>query len=135
MKSLILSTTAKAMLPLTLVFSVFIVLRGHNEPGGGFIGGLAGSAAFALYVFAFGAKAARTQLLVQPMYISALGLFIAAGSGFYAWFNGEVFMRGFWTKEAFPVIGKIGTPFIFDIGVYLVVVGVMLTIILELAEE
>ena len=61
-------------MPLLLLFSVFLLLRGHNEPGGGFVGGLVAAAAFALYVIAFGVERARQALLVKPLTLLGAGL-------------------------------------------------------------
>jgi multicomponent Na+:H+ antiporter subunit B len=66
MTSLILSTAARYLLPLLLLFSLFILVRGHNEPGGGFIGGLIGAAAFALNAIAFDARSTRRTLRIDP---------------------------------------------------------------------
>ncbi len=131
--SIILSTASRYLLPLMPLFSIFLLLRGHNEPGGGFVGGLVAAAAFALYAFAHNVKEARKALRVEPRRLIGVGLFIAVGSAALSVFNGKPFMTGLWYKEV-PVLGKLGTPFLFDIGVYLVVVGVTLTIIFSLAE-
>jgi multicomponent Na+:H+ antiporter subunit B len=135
--SLILSTAARYLLPLLLVFSVFILARGHNEPGGGFIGGLIAAAAFALNAIAFDARTARRTLRVDPRTLIAVGLLIAAASGAVPLFLGQPFMTGEWPKLGVPGLGvfDIGTPLIFDCGVYLLVLGVALTMILTLAEE
>jgi len=135
MSSLILSTATRYMLPLMLLFSVFLLLRGHNEPGGGFVGGLVAAASFALYAFAFNVSQARQALRVDPRRLIGLGLLTAVGSGALALFTGQPYMTGLWTKEAIPVLGKVGTPVLFDVGVYLLVVGVTLTIIFSLAES
>jgi multicomponent Na+:H+ antiporter subunit B len=73
-------------------------------------------------------------LRVDSRLFIGLGLLIAAGSGLLAALNGLPFMTGLWTQQPLPILGKIGTPVIFDIGVYLVVIGVVLTIIFTLAE-
>ena len=62
----IFRTAARLLMPLLLLFSVFLLLRGHNEPGGGFVGGLVAAAAFALYAIAFGTRRARQALVVSP---------------------------------------------------------------------
>ena len=67
MRSLILTTATRYLLPLMLLFSVFLLFRGHHDPGGGFIGGLVASAAFALYGFAYGMPEARRVLLFDPL--------------------------------------------------------------------
>ncbi len=134
MTSLILSTATRYILPLLLLFSVFLLLRGHNEPGGGFVGGLVAAAAFALYVIAFDVATARRTLGIDPRILIGLGLLVALGSGVISLFAGQPFMTGLWSGYTVPLLGKVGTPLFFDIGVYLVVIGVTLTIIFALAE-
>lgn len=135
MQSLILSVAARSLLPLLLLFSVFLLIRGHNEPGGGFVGGLVAAAAFALYAIAEGVAKVRQTLRVDPRVLIGAGLFVALSSGLLSLLQGKPFMTGLWYKQAVPVLGKLGTPVLFDAGVYLVVVGIILTIILTLAEE
>jgi multicomponent Na+:H+ antiporter subunit B len=135
MPSLILSTATRYLLPLLLLFSIFILLRGHNEPGGGFVGGLIAAAAFGLYAFAYGVARARQALRLTPRYFIGVGLLIAVSSGIISLLNGRPFMTGVWLEEPLPVLGKVGTPVMFDVGVYLVVLGVVLLIIFSLAES
>jgi multicomponent Na+:H+ antiporter subunit B len=135
MNSLILSTATLYLLPLLLLFSVFLLLRGHNEPGGGFVGGLVAASALALYAIALGSSAARQVLYIDSRRLIYVGLLISAVSGLLALFGGQEFMTGLWGAQVIPVLGKLGTPFIFDVGVYLVVIGVTLTIIFALMEE
>jgi multicomponent Na+:H+ antiporter subunit B len=137
MTSLILSTAARYLLPLLLLFSLFILIRGHNEPGGGFIGGLVAAAAFALNAIAFDARSTRRTLRVDPRTLIPAGLSIALVSGIISLFYGEPFMTGKWFSVFVPGLEQvdIGTPLLFDCGVYLLVLGVVLTMILTLAEE
>lgn len=135
MDSVVLRTAIRYLLPLLLLFSVFALLRGHNEPGGGFVGGLVASSAFALYAIAFDVERARQLLPGSPRRLIGLGLLIAAFSGMIGVLVGEPFMTAQWDNRPIPVIGKLGTPLLFDIGVYLTVIGVVLTIIFALAEE
>jgi multicomponent Na+:H+ antiporter subunit B len=135
MSSLILSVAARYLLPLLLLFSVYILLRGHDEPGGGFVGGLVAAAAFALYNIAYGVERARQTLHTHPRLLFSLGLLLAAGSGLVGLVLEQPYMTGFWSRYEVPVLGKLGTPLLFDIGVYLVVIGMTLTIILALSEE
>lgn len=135
MNSLIFQTTTRAVTPLLLAFSVFMLLRGHNEPGGGFIGGLLAVAAFALFALAFGAGAARRLLRVSPRTLTAAGLLLALGSGCAAWITGNAFMEGLWLPFVLPAELKLGTVLLFDVGVYLVVLGGALLVLLTLAEE
>jgi multicomponent Na+:H+ antiporter subunit B len=134
--SLILRTATRLLMPLLLVFSLFMLLRGHNEPGGGFIAGLTASAAFALHAIAFGAPSTRRVLYVDTHAIIGWGLLIALVSGVPALLQGRAFMGGAWLHV--EIAGReleLGTPLLFDLGVYLVVLGAVVTIILTLAEE
>jgi multicomponent Na+:H+ antiporter subunit B len=135
--SLILSTASRLLLPVVLLFSIFILLRGHNQPGGGFVGGLIAAAAFALHAIAYGVKKTRSLLGLDPRSLIGLGLFVALVSGMVSLVLGQPFFTGQWIKLSFGSLGELdlGTPLVFDIGVYLTVIGVTLTIILSLAEE
>ncbi|GJM42918.1 MAG: Na(+)/H(+) antiporter subunit B [Ardenticatenaceae bacterium] len=136
MRSLILTTATRYLLPLILLFSVFILFRGHHDPGGGFIGGLVASAAFALYGFAYGMPEARRVLLFDPLKLIGVGLLTAVSSGLISpIFKGQPFMTSVWGETEYAALGKLGTPVMFDLGVYIAVIGVILLIILTLAEE
>jgi multicomponent Na+:H+ antiporter subunit B len=134
MRTIILKTAANYLLPLLLLFSIFILLRGHYQPGGGFVGGLIASIAFVLHAFANGLKTTQRFLKYHPGICIPLGLAIALISGILPLFMGLPFMTGLWLPEPVPVIGMVGTALFFDIGVYLVVVGVVLTILFTISE-
>jgi multicomponent Na+:H+ antiporter subunit B len=133
--SLILTTIVKYVIPLLLIFSFFLLFRGHNEPGGGFVGGLVAASAYALYAIANGVIEAKKLLRFDPLNLSGIGLMIAFLSGLFPVFVGKKFMTGLWLKEAIPVLGKLGTPLIFDMGIYILVLGITTKIIFSLAEE
>jgi multicomponent Na+:H+ antiporter subunit B len=135
--SLILRTTTRFVLPLLLLFSVFLLVRGHHEPGGGFSGGLVAAAAFVLYRFAFGREEVRRVLPVDARALIGVGLLVALAGGSAALLAGRPLMTSRWWQVAVPGVGELdlGTPLVFDVGVYLTVVGVTLSIILPLAEE
>ncbi|HVM30398.1 MAG TPA: Na+/H+ antiporter subunit B [Candidatus Limnocylindrales bacterium] len=136
MRSLILITTARLLMPLLLLFSVFLLLRGHNEPGGGFAGGLVAAAAFILLAVSRDPGTARAALRVQPQALIGAGLLFGVGSGLIALLMGEPLLTGQWWTIDLPGMSLyLGTPLIFDIGVYLVVLGATLTMVLTLAEE
>jgi multicomponent Na+:H+ antiporter subunit B len=135
MKSLILRTASRYLMVLLVLFSVFILFRGHNEPGGGFVGGLLIAGAFALYALAYKAEAARRLLRFDPRTIIGVGLVTAAGSGLAAVWHGQPFLTGLWLPYRIPFLGKLGTVFFFDLGVYLVVLGTTLLILFALEEE
>lgn len=134
MSSLILTTATRLLFPLMLVFSVYLLVRGHNEPGGGFVGGLVAATAFAMHALAHDAREARRTLRASPISLIAAGLAVAGGSGLLALASSGPFMRGVWWPHKIAVIGSLGTPVVFDLGVYLVVVGVTTLIVLELME-
>ena len=134
-RSILLSHAARYLMPLMLVFSVFLLIRGHNEVGGGFVGGLVASSALMLYGIAVSPSALYRLLPVEPRKLVGLGLLTALSSGVISILAGKPFMTGLWLKTALPVIGKVGTPLLFDIGVYFVVIGVVLWILLTLAED
>ncbi|MCG8587284.1 MAG: Na+/H+ antiporter subunit B [Pirellulales bacterium] len=135
MYSFILNTATRYLMPLLLLFSVFLLLRGHNEPGGGFVGGLAAAAAFTLFAIACGVEPTRRMLGFRPRTFMGVGLLCAGGSGLISMTQGLPFMTGMWSKVEIPAIGKLGTPLLFDVGVYLVVVGMVLIIVFELAGD
>jgi len=134
-RSLILQTSARLLMPLLLIFSVFLLLRGHNDLGGGFTGGVVASAAFMLYAIATSPAATRQMIHLDPRIMIGLGLLVALASGLLAVNSGLPFMSGLWSQQDVTVIGKPGTPLLFDLGVYLVVIGVNLHILLNLMEN
>ena len=137
MSSLILRTATRFMLPLLLLFSLFLLVRGHGKPGGGFSGGLIAASAFVLYGFAYSAPAAKHVLSVQPWTLIGSGLLLALSSGCISLLRGLPYMTGTWQKISIPDLGEIelGTPVLFDVGVYLVVIGIAVSIILPLMED
>lgn len=135
MISLILTTATKYLLQLLLLFSFFLLIRGHYEPGGGFVGGLVAASAFALYTISNGAMQARKMFPSRPNIMIISGLGIALAGGIIGLLAGDSFLTAVWLDMELPVIGSIGTPILFDLGVYLVVIGVILTIIFNLAAE
>lgn len=136
MQSVILSTATRILMPMLLLFSAFILFRGHNLPGGGFIGGLVASATFILHSYTYGVKSTMALLRVPPRILMGVGLLVALCSGCISLFIGKPFMTGQWGEVTINTdeIWHLGTPIFFDIGVYLVVIGAVLTIILTLAE-
>jgi multicomponent Na+:H+ antiporter subunit B len=130
--SLILRTAARLLVPLILLFSVFLMLRGHNESGGGFIGGLVAGTSFALYAMAYGTAASRRALRTTPQALLAAGLGTALLSGLIPLVRGGAVLQGLWAE---PLGIKLGTPILFDVGVYLLVIGITLMIVYELDES
>ncbi|MEM8679228.1 MAG: Na+/H+ antiporter subunit B [Planctomycetota bacterium] len=130
----LLAAATTYMLPLLFLFAVFLLLRGHNDPGGGFAGGLVAAAAFALFAMTFGVRAARRLQGGSPRVYLATGLSLAVAAGLIGLCAGDPFLTSVWASIRLPAIGKLGTPLLFDIGVCLVVIGMATMIIYELAE-
>lgn len=121
--SLILRTGGRLLLPVAGLFSIYILLRGHNEPGGGFIGGLIAAAGLAIYALPRGRESLYRVLRMRPATLAAVGLLLATIAGAIGLIAGEPFLTHQW---AAPGGLAVGTTLIFDAGVYLVVVGAVL---------
>jgi len=135
MRSTILQTASNYLLPILLLFSVFLLLRGHYNPGGGFVGGLVASIAFVLHSFAYGTDNTLKILRYKPLTLIPMGLGLATLSMFLPVLFGYPVMTGLWFDEPIPVIGMIGSALFFDVGVYLVVIGVVLTILFTISSN
>jgi multicomponent Na+:H+ antiporter subunit B len=137
MRGLILPTATAYLMPVLLLFSVFLLVRGHNEPGGGFAGGLVAASAFVLLSVAGGVDTARRTLRADPRSLVGAGLLIMLLSGFVApLLAGDAYLASWWWTVdigGYPV--SVGSPLLFDIGVYLGVTGTVLLIIFALEEE
>lgn len=135
--SVILAAATRLLMPLLLIFSLFMLLRGHNEPGGGFIGGLIAATAFALHFLAFGREAVKGAVRTEPRVLLAVGLLVAFVSGLWGIvLDGKPFLSGVWATFSTPIGDvKLGTPLLFDLGVYLVVLGMGLGMIIDLSED
>lgn len=132
---IILKTATNYLIPLLLMFSVFVLLRGHYLSGGGFVGGLIASIAFVLHSFAHTTKETLYLFYFTPKTLIPLGLLLSFLSGFLPVFFDLPFLTGLWHPEKMVVIGSIGTALFFDLGVYLVVIGVTLTILFTIKEN
>ena len=136
MNTLILRTVTPVVTSLMVLFSIFVLLRGHNEPGGGFIGGLIAVSALAISGIAYGVTAVRRAIVFHPLAIAGAGLLLSMLSGLVSMAAGVPFMTGLWVyPNLFGVEIPLSTVMSFDIGVYLVVVGAITSIALALEER
>lgn len=135
--SLIIRTAAAIMVPLLLLLSILLLVRGHDEPGGGFIAGLVAASAFSLHLFAFDADATKRFLKINSRILMGIGLLLAMLAGFIALAFNQAFLSAQWLDLNLGALGtlKLSTPLLFDIGVYLVVLGTVTTIIIALAKS
>ncbi len=125
MRSMILQKVSMAILPVITLFAIYLLLRGHNAPGGGFIAGLVTASATVLIALAFGADFARDRLRPFVLPAFALGLLVAAIGGMIGMLFGAPFLTHFDFYLPVPGAGDVhlSTALIFDIGVYLLVVA------------
>lgn len=134
----ILQAAARILVAMMLLFSLFVLVRGHNEPGGGFIGGLIGAAGFALLAASHGLDVARQALRLPPITVAAIGVGAALAAGLGAAVFGEAPFTGLWLLLGTDGAGGKGLPIstvlLFDVGVWLVVVGSVLAIVFALEE-
>ncbi len=136
MISLILNRIARVVVHIILLFSIFMLFKGHNEPGGGFIAGLMAAVAIVLIYITYDLKTVKKLMPVSYPAMIALGLFFAAGTGLGGVMLGYPFLTQTFDYFHIPLIGEIelATALSFDIGVFLVVVGATLLIISTLGE-
>jgi len=135
MRTLILSTLLKVLTPLFISFALYMFFRGHDKPGGGFIAGLIASIPFMLHAMVFGCERTISVYKIKPKLLAGLGLLLAFGSGLFAVVKGEAYLAPAWVDQTLPLIGKVGTPIFFDLGVMLVVFGVVLQVTFLLTEQ
>ncbi len=137
MRGSILQMAAGRLLVVSVLLSLVIFYRGHNAPGGGFIGGLVAAGGFIFYMLAYGVRLARRRLGIRPLWLMAAGLAVALTSALLPVLSGSPFFTGKWIKlTLFSLeIIKLGTPLLFDFGVYLSVLGGVLGIIFNTEED
>lgn len=135
--SVVLETVVRLAFHTVLVFGIYLLFAGHNQPGGGFIGGLVSGSAFVLRYVAGGRADLKTAVPVDPRFPLALGLLVAAGTGTVALLVGGEFLESGIVTWDLPVLGqiKLVSALVFDIGVYLVVVGLTLGLLRTLGAE
>ncbi|WP_163536880.1 Na(+)/H(+) antiporter subunit B [Gracilibacillus sp. YIM 98692] len=134
---LILRTMTVLIAFILFGFSVYLFLAGHNAPGGGFIGGLMTSAAILLMYMAYGYEAVNKVLPINYRSLISIGLLVAVLTGVGSFVFGQPFLSQTFDYFYLPILGKteLATALLFDVGVYLTVIGVTLTIILSISED
>nr|WP_268870909.1 Na(+)/H(+) antiporter subunit B [Halalkalibacter akibai] len=134
---LMLHTLTRVVTFIILAFSVYLFFAGHNNPGGGFIGGLMTASALLLMYLGFDMKSMKKALPFNYTHMIAIGLLIAIATGVSSMLFGYPFLTQFFEYYQLPILGEteLTTALPFDLGVYLVVVAIALTIILTIAED
>jgi multicomponent Na+:H+ antiporter subunit A len=135
--SLILETGVGALFHTALLFSLFLLFAGHNAPGGGFVGGLVAGAAFVLRYVEGGAGAVDRAAPFSSHALIGSGLTVAVGTGVASWLGGGQFLESAKVTLDLPVLGTVKTTsaLVFDIGVYLVVVGLVIGVLTTLGDQ
>lgn len=133
---ILLASISQSLLPLALLVSFYIFLRGHNLPGGGFIAGLVTAVAFILQYIAHGSNWIAQRLTINYRKIISVGVAIAAFTGVGSWLFGKPFMKTWFDYFDIPLIGEIelASALVFDLGVYITVVGSTLMILASLGQ-
>jgi multicomponent K+:H+ antiporter subunit A len=131
---LLLAVAARWLLPLALLVSIFLFVRGHNAPGGGFVAGLV--TAVALLVQFMAGHGPRLRLRRAWLGVAAAGLLVAGATGAAAWFFGAPFLTSAHGEPVLPVIGEVplASALAFDLGVYLAVVGTTMVILVAVSD-
>jgi multicomponent K+:H+ antiporter subunit A len=133
---LILMTLSRLLLPLALLISAFIFLRGHNLPGGGFIAGLITAVALTLQYIASGVAWVEQRLALNYQRIAGAGVLIAVCTGLGSWFFGHSFLTSTFGHFELPLVGELelASAMLFDLGVYLAVVGATQMMLVNLGK-
>lgn len=134
---IILQTVTKFTLFVIILFSIHLFFAGHYYPGGGFIGGLMTSGAIVLLLLAFDIKTVKTILPIDYIKMIGVGLIFSIGTGVGGLLFNKPFLTHAYTYVYLPLLGKtsLHTAVLFDTGVYLVVIGVTMTIIQTIGES
>ena len=137
MNSIILQLAAKYLRWLFIIFAILALIRGHNDPGGGFIGGLLAGLAIVYRGLAYDTFQVKERLQNIPEWFIAGGLFIILLSFAPSLILGKTIMTGVWLKIPLPLVGelKLGSPFLFDIGVFFAVIGVTVMFVFSLTQK
>ncbi|WP_238376299.1 monovalent cation/H+ antiporter subunit A [Marinagarivorans algicola] len=133
---MMLEVVSQSLLPLALLVSAYIFLRGHNMPGGGFIAGLITSVAIIQQYIAHGVQWIKPRVTIDYQWIIASGILIATATGLGSWLFGQAFLSTWFDYFSLPWIGKfeLASAMLFDLGVYLTVVGAVMLILANLGK-
>jgi len=131
------AVTMRLLFPVIVVFAVYLLLRGHDQPGGGFVAGLAMSVAFIVQYMAGGTRWVESHLNVQPLRWMGGGLLLAGMTGLGAWLFGYPFLTSHFSYAELPVLGKLplASAMLFDLGVFALVFGATVLMLIVLAHQ
>ncbi|RSK28588.1 Na(+)/H(+) antiporter subunit B [Bacillus sp. HMF5848] len=135
--NIILQTITKVVVFIIITFSIYLFFAGHYYPGGGFIGGLMTASALVLLLLAYDMETVKRVIPADFKIVTAVGLLIAVITGVGPMLSGLPFLTHAHDYVELPLLGKSGltTAMLFDLGVYLVVIGITMTIIQTIGES
>lgn len=136
-RDVILQTAAKVLTFIILTFSIYILFAGHHNPGGGFIGGLITASSLVLLYIAFDAQTVREIIPLNFKLVGAFGVLMAILTGSGALLFDAPFLTQGISHIPLPFFGEteLATALLFDLGVYLAVIGTTMTIIMSISED
>ncbi len=131
------AVTVRLLMPVIAMFAIYLFMRGHNQPGGGFVAGLVMSVAFILQYMVGGTAWVEAQMRLRPQRWIGVGLLFAVATGMGAWLFGYPFLTSHTSHPTLPLIGEIPLPsaFLFDLGVFILVLGATILILTALAHQ
>jgi len=134
---LVPSVITRMLFPVIIVVAVYLLLRGHDLPGGGFAAGLTGSIAIILQYMIGGTHWVESSLRIAPLRWMGIGLLLATGTGLAAWLFGRPFMTSYFSYVDLPFLGTIpaASALVFDVGVFVLVVGATVLFLIALAHQ
>lgn len=135
MRTILLATAIRLLLPVFMLFSLYMFFRGHNQPGGGFIAALVMAIGVLFHLLALGKEETVKLYPISNHWLIAFGMGAMIISAVLGVIQGASLFEAYWLDIQIPLIGKLGTPILFDAGVYLVVLGISLTIAFALFED
>lgn len=136
MRNIILEKIARLFLRVMAVFAILLLLRGHNKPGGGFIAGIILATGFILYGMVYGSSAIERILIFNTRKWMGVGLLLVFVAAVIPVFMGLPPLTGLWYVDQLPLMGELhlGTPLLFDTGIFIGVIGVILSIVITIME-
>jgi len=135
MRTTILQVTTRILIPIFFMYSLYLLFRGHDSPGGGFIAALVVSIGLVFHMIAFGVSSTQRIYRIDTMKLIAIGLLLSFIAAILPMLMGKGFFQAIWTNVRIIGLGTISSVMLFDIGVYLTVIGAILKIVFAIFKE
>lgn len=135
MRTTILQVTIKVLIPIFFLYSLYLLFRGHDNPGGGFIAALVISIGLIFHMIAFGVSETQRIYKIDAIKLASIGLLLSFMAATVPMLIGDGFFHAFWTNVKIVGIGTISSVLVFDIGVYFAVIGAILKIAFDVFKE